>query len=266
MHAQIILETLCAAERSCADLMLEADDILTRNKGSARNLVTQYDMKIQSCLTSYLSEAFPSAHFYCEESETPESLDAEEVFMIDPIDGTMNFVHALRQSCISVAYLKERVAIVGAVYNPYADELFTAIRGEGTRLNGTPIHATDYRLSESLVAVGTAPYNPELSDVTLHLLRTALLNSLDIRRMGSAALDLCSVAAGRCGLFCEPLLSPWDYAAGALIAEEAGAVCRTLNGSPLPYDGSKPSVIAGGPHTVEDFFLLYDKSEKGKEP
>ena len=260
MDPQTILETIYAAERSCAELMLAAHDILIRDKGSVRNLVTQYDLKIQTLLTAHLSRVFPPAHFYCEESETPESLDAEEIFMIDPIDGTMNFVHALRQSCISIAYLRDRTPVVGAVYNPYADELFTAIRGEGARLNGSPIHVTDRGLAESLVAVGTAPYNPELSDVTLRMLRTALLNSLDIRRMGSAALDLCSVAAGRCGLFCEPLLSPWDYAAGALIAEEAGAVCRMLNGSPLPYDGSRPSVIAGGPNTVEDFFLLYNKS------
>ena len=257
MHPDAVLEIICAAERSCAELMLEAHDIFTRDKGSSRNLVTQYDLKVQNCLTARLSEVFPSARFYCEESENPQSLDAEEVFMIDPIDGTMNFVHSLRQSCISIAYLKNGKAFAGAVYNPYADEMFTAIRGEGACLNGSPIHVSDRGLAESVVAVGTAPYNPELLEGTLCLLRTALLSSLDIRRMGSAALDLCSVAAGRCGLFCELLLSPWDYAAGALIAEEAGAVCRTINGAPLPYDSSKPSVIAGGIRTIEEFFRLY---------
>ena len=252
-----LLKTVCEAERACAELMLEAHDIVSRDKGSARNVVTQYDLKVQEQLTGLLSASFPSARFFCEETEDTDTLAADETFVIDPIDGTMNFVHGLRQSCISVAYLRNGKAVAGAIYNPYADEMFTAIRGEGAFLNDSPIHVSDRGLAESVIAVGTAPYNPELWEGTLRLLRTALFSSLDIRRMGSAALDLCSVAAGRCGLFCELLLSPWDYAAGALIAEEAGAVCRTIENAPLPYDRSKPSVVAGGIRTVEEFFRLY---------
>ncbi len=256
MEINEILKNICAAERSCARTMLDAHHILSRAKGSDRNLVTQYDLKVQEDLMAQLSAACPGAHFFCEEMEHPESLDAPEVFLIDPIDGTMNFVHGLRQSCISVAYARNGVPTAAAVYNPYADEMFTAIRGRGARLNELPITAVDPGLRESLVAVGTAPYNPELDETTLRIIRTVFLNSLDIRRMGSAALDLCSVAAGRCGLYCEAVLSPWDYAAGVLICQEAGAVCQTLTGDPPPYDGSRSGIVAGGPRTVREFFSL----------
>ena len=111
-------------------------------------------------------------------------------------------------------------------------------------------------IADSLVCVGTAPYNAELIDRSFQLIRKACLAGLDIRREGAAALDLCTVAAGRAGVFFELKLSLWDYAAGKLIVEEAGGVCLTIEGTELPMDPSRPSVLAGGKQAVADFLAL----------
>ena len=115
---------------------------------------------------------------------------------------------------------------------------------------------TDAPLSETIVCCGTAPYREELTGETFRLFERAYRGSLDIRRQGSAELDLCSVAAGRAGLYFELGLSLWDYAAGMLIVQEAGGLCCTIDGRPLPLDPSRPSVVAGGERAVREFLAL----------
>ena len=107
-----------------------------------------------------------------------------------------------------------------------------------------------------MVCCGTAPYSPQLADSTFALMKKAFLASLDIRREGSAALDMCSAAAGRAGVYFEPTVSLWDIAAGLLLMQEAGGVCCRLDGSPVPLDGSKTSILAGGKQAVADFLKL----------
>ena len=251
-----ILALLCAAEREAAALILEAHDVLAENKTDRRDVVTEYDRRVQALLIERIAEALPDARFFCEENDRHDDLRAEHVFIIDPIDGTMNFVHGFHHSCISVAYMSRGVLRAGAICNPYAEELFTALRGEGAWCNDRPIHVFEGGIADSLVCVGTAPYNAELIDRSFQLIRKACLAGLDIRREGAAALDLCTVAAGRAGVFFELKLSLWDYAAGKLIAEEAGGVCLTVEGTELPMDPSRPSVLAGGKQAVADFLAL----------
>ena len=251
-----ILEEICEAERECGLLLLEADNISSVDKGSEKNIVTQYDFNVQSMLIARLSALCPGAHFFCEEMEQPDSLEADELFIIDPIDGTMNFKMHMNHSCISVAYGRQGEICAAAVYNPFVGEMFSALKGRGAWLNGKALHVPAYGLNDSLFLIGTAPYSPELLGSTLRLAELALKNSLDLRRQGSAELDLCSVAAGRAGIYAELYLSLWDYAAGVLIAEEAGAVCLQIDGSALPYDSSKPSILAGAPAAVKEFLSL----------
>ena len=251
-----VLAAMEQAERQAAKLILQAHGVLAETKTGKRDVVTEYDRKVQQLLMSLLREAVPEAHFFCEEMDERDRLDAEHLFIIDPIDGTMNFVHGFHHSCISVAYAQRGTVCAGAVYNPYVDEMFTALRGCGARLNGRPLSVTTAPLSESVICFGSAPYNPELSDRTFSLARAAFDASLDVRREGSAALDLCTVAAGRAGLYFELRVSLWDYAAGALIAEEAGGRCCTLEGGPLPADGSRTTILAGSPANVEAFLQL----------
>ena len=256
MNDNTILSLLCQTEREAAALILQAHDILTERKTDRRDVVTEYDRKVQELLIARLGEAIPDACFFCEENDRHDDLHAEHVFIIDPIDGTMNFVHGFHHSCISAAYMHRGELRAAAICNPYADELFTALKGGGACLNGKPVHVSDAPLSESLVCCGTTPYNPNLADRCFELMKKAFLAGLDIRREGAAALDLCTVAAGRAGVFFELGLSLWDYAAGKLIVEEAGGICCTIDGTPLPCDASRPSVLAGGKQAVEEFLEL----------
>ena len=255
-HYESVLRLLESAEREAAALILQAHGILAEAKTGRRDVVTEYDRRVQELLMERFREALPDARFFCEEMDERDRLDAEHLFIIDPIDGTMNFVLGFHHSCISAAYAERGTVRAGAVYNPYMDEMFTAVAGKGAWLNGRPIHVTDAGLSGSLVCFGSSPYAPELADRTFALAKALCLAGLDVRREGSAALDLCSVAAGRAGLYYELQLSLWDYAAGALIVREAGGRCCTVDGGSFPTDGSKTTILAGSPAAVDDFFRL----------
>ena len=251
-----ILQLMCAAEREAGELLLHAQGVLAECKTGHRDVVTQYDRRVQELLIRRFSDALPDARFFCEENDRHDDLHAAHVFIIDPIDGTMNFVRGFNHSCISAAFMRNGTVCAAAVYNPYVNELFSAVLGEGARLNGRLIHVADTPLSESVVCVGTAPYNVELADRTFALTKAAFLAGLDIRRQGSAELDLCSVAAGRAGLYFELGLSLWDYAAGMLIVQEAGGDCRSLDGAALPLDPSRPSVAAGGKRALRELLEI----------
>ena len=251
-----VLNAIIAAQKEAAALILQAHGVLAETKTGHRDVVTEYDRRVQELLMDRLSAAVPGAVFFCEENEQQGDLKAEHVFIIDPIDGTMNFVRGFHHSAISVAYMQAGVLRAASVYNPYAEECFSALAGEGAWCNGRPIHAGALPLSESVVCCGTAPYSPQLADSTFALMKKAVLASLDIRREGSAALDMCSAAAGRAGVYFEPTVSLWDIAAGLLLMQEAGGVCCRLDGSPVPLDGSKTSILAGGKQAVADFLKL----------
>ena len=251
-----IYDAMLAAEREAAELILHAGKILSQEKTGHRDMVTQYDKKVQELAVKRLREAVPDARFFCEENTVQDDLHAEHVFVIDPIDGTTNFIKGLHCSCVSIAYLHNGVPTAATVYDPYMDELFSAVKDEGAWLNGERIFAAETPLSESITFFGTSPYYPEKTDETFRLARIAYDVSLDLRRSGAAELDLSNVAAGRAGLYFEVNLSFWDYAAGMLLVEEAGGKCTAADGSPLPLDGSKSSVVAGGRQAHEDFLRL----------
>ncbi len=254
-----ILRAVMDAEREAAQLVLHARGILAETKTGHRDLVTEYDRRVQELLMRRLSEAEPGARFFCEELDRQDGLGEGLVFVIDPIDGTMNFVRGFHHSCLSVACLSDGELVAGAVYNPYVDEMFSAAAGGGAFLNGRAIRVSEQPLSESVVCFGTAPYRPELAERTFTLARRVFEHSLDLRREGSAALDLCSVAAGRAGVYYEFSVSFWDYAAGALIVREAGGRCCRADGTPLPFSAEKTSIAAGAPGALADFLRLTER-------
>lgn len=251
-----ICEKIMLAEKDAARLMLEAKGILAENKSCQKDVVTQYDRAVQERLIKLLGEAVPGARFFCEENDRHDDLKAEHVFIIDPIDGTMNFVRHMNHSCISVAYASGGEVLAAAVYNPYVDEMFTAIKDQGAYLNGRPIRVEDRPLSETLVCYGSSPYHANLTEPTFDLLRKVFPICLDVRRQGSAALDLCSAASGRAGVYFEFCVCLWDYAAGMLIVQEAGGICCTLEAKPMPMDSSKPTIVAGSEQAVRDVLAL----------
>lgn len=251
-----ILRKMEEAEREAAELVLHASKIMAEVKSGQCDVVTEYDRRVQALLIDRLSAAAPGATFFCEENGVQESTEAENAFVIDPIDGTMNFVRHMHSSCISAAFMQNGIITAAAVYNPYADEMFTALKGRGAWLNGREIRAENAPLRETVFCFGTSPYYPEYAEESFRAARIAFDNSLDLRRFGSAELDLCSIAAGRAGLYFELCLSFWDYAAGSLIVEEAGGICTGTDGRPLPLDGRKAGVIAGSKTAHADFMKI----------
>ena len=218
--------------RAAGRMMLDYQSPKVFSKGHHADFVTEADIAVQSYLVDALQRAYPHAKFLAEEDERHVLTDAL-TFIIDPIDGTMNFIRGLHHSSISVALAVDGVVTHAVVYNPYYDEMFSAQRGKGAWLNGQRLHVTQHAVHDSLVLFGSAIYYRDTIPETLRFVEALLPNCLDFRRGGSAALDCCYVAAGRADLFFECRLCPWDYAAGGLIVTEAGGIATQLDGSPL---------------------------------
>lgn len=225
-------------------------------KTSHRDLVTKYDRLVEEFLQKELLALLPDAAFLGEEGdETPRREQAEWLFIVDPIDGTTNFVQGFPNVCISVGLMCRDEMQFGVVYNPYTDELFCAERGKGTTLNGKRLMAEDRDLEHSLLIFGSAAYYRELLPVTTQIFDEAFEKVQDIRRFGAAALDFCYLAAGKAGVFFEARLCPWDYAAGSLIAQEAGITVSALSGEPLDFY-RKCSVLAGTPTAYRQLLAI----------
>lgn len=245
MNSELI-QKIGALVRECGTMLLRADRAKMQidEKDGSANFVTEYDQKAQDFLYEGLKAILPEAYFIGEEGEQDRRIPDGFCFIVDPIDGTTNFIKDYHASAISVGLLKDGEPYLGVIYNPYLNELYTATRGGGAFLNGEPIRVSSRPLSQGVVLFGSAPYNKDvLAKETFALVYEYFMKSLDIRRSGSAALDFCAVAAGRAELFFELILSPWDFAAGALIVEEAGGKVTTLDGGKLRFD-QKISILA----------------------
>lgn len=231
-----MLDKITPIVREAGKLVLSAHDVasVTREKTSPADLVTEYDLAVERFLKEQLPPLVPGAVFYGEEEAENAGPGRGWAFIVDPIDGTANFVRGLGQSAISVALAFDGAVEYGVVYDPYRDEMFTARRGGGARLNGGPIRVSGRPLAEGIFGMGTALYKREFLGPTLRLTEQLFRRSCDFRRMGAAALDLCYVACGRFDAFFEYSLCPWDYAAASLLVTEAGGFICALDGGALP--------------------------------
>ena len=244
-----LVEKIMHVARAAGEIILHAErpDAKVSIKSGRANFVTVYDEKVQEYLIGKLSEILPEAHFVGEEEELESfaaGYDCGYTFVLDPIDGTTNFMKGYRLSVVSIGLFLDGRPYIGVVYNPYTDQMFGAEKGCGAWENGERIDSGDEPLSRSLVNMGTAPYyEEEITRSAFQIGHFYMRRSLDIRRTGSAAYDLCLVASGKIGLYYEPILSLWDYAAGAMILEEAGGKITDLRGETLAFRG-KSSVCA----------------------
>ena len=231
-------------------------DSEVHTKGDA-NFVTEYDISVQHFLEEKLSQAVPEATFLAEEEgESENGLSSGLTFIIDPIDGTANFMYSVGHSAISVALAENGKPIFGAVYNPYTDEYFYAVKGSGAYCNSKRIFCSERTGEAAIIAFGSSPYYKKtLGKQTAKLLYDLMCNFGDIRRYGAAALDLCYVAAGRFDAFCEARLSPWDFAAGSLIVTEAGGTMSDFDGGELDY-GKAGSVLASSAAVYGEMFRI----------
>ena len=241
------LERICDLVRACGRIVRDADrtQLHVDAKSGHANFVTAYDKLVQARLQEGLRAIVPEAGFVGEEGEGQRFSPVGKCFIVDPIDGTQNFIKDYHLSCISVALVVDGRAELAVVYNPYTDEMFSAVRGRGAFCNGRRLAVSAEPLERGVVAFGTSPYHEDLSELSFKLAYACFRKALDVRRSGSAALDLCAVAAGRAELFFELVLAPWDYAAGALLVQEAGGTVTDIEGGNLVYD--RPcSVFARG--------------------
>ena len=233
-----IVEKIIDTVKKCGQFILNADRsaMAIDSKEGPANFVTEYDKKVQQLLEKDLKEIVPDAYFVGEEDSTNTASGRGKYFIVDPIDGTTNFIKDYHVSCISVGLLEDGEVKIGVIYNPYLDEMFWAVKGKGAYCNGRRIHVSEQPLGNGLILFGASPYYKELHKKSFEMAYELFSQALDIRRSGSAALDLCSIAAGRAELYFELKLSPWDYAAGSLIVEEAGGIVTTVEGEKLSFD------------------------------
>lgn len=204
------------------------------DKKSAIDLVTQVDLEIEAVCRDLLAERFPDHAVLAEEfPNRPETAlgSSGYCWIIDPLDGTVNYAHGLPLYCCSVALEVSGQLQLGVVFDPNRDELFVAERGGGARLNGSPLAvSSESRLGDAMLCTGF-PYDVQATvDEVIGLFGAFVERARAVRRLGSAALDLCYLAAGRFDGFWEQRLHPWDTAAGVLMIEEAGGLVTALDG------------------------------------
>ncbi len=220
----------------------EVENLQVSQKGPA-NFVIAADLKAESILQAELERVRPGYGFLLEEAGSIEGADKTHRWIVDPLDGTTNFLHGLPHFAISIALEREEQLVAGVIYDPIKDEMFWAEKGKGAFLNDRRLRvATRRDLNDALLATGI-PFRGRNGHELMMRELTAVTDKIaGIRRYGSAALDLAYVAAGRYDAFWERGLSPWDIAAGIVLVREAGGVVREIDGRDVRVDG--PSILA----------------------
>ena len=222
------------------------------------NFVTNIDREVEEYLQQALLSLVPGSRIIGEEKENDALTDAP-TWIVDPVDGTTNLIHDYRCSAVSIALCENRSPVAGLIWQPYTQEMFYAEAGRGASLNGKEIHVSETPFDKALIAVGTAPYHAELAEKSMELALAFLHSCADIRRSGSAAVDLAYLAAGRLDAFFELNLKPWDYAAGSLIVREAGGVVTMpLEPGEMRYDRST-AILAFGAMIADEVRAVFDR-------
>ena len=209
------------------------------------DFVTRVDKESEEIIITTIREIFPHHHFLAEESLNQVGTDQYR-WIIDPLDGTTNFIHGYPVFSVSIALEYQREIILGVIFDPLRDELFTAEKGRGAFLNKHPIKVSAVRdIEYSMIATGFPFRRKEFIDLYLELFKKVFLKVSDLRRAGSAALDLAYLACGRCEGFFEIGLSPWDIAAGEIMIREAGGIVTDFGGGGDYL--STGNIVAGTP-------------------
>jgi myo-inositol-1(or 4)-monophosphatase len=249
------MEKVFALLRAAGRLMTDPAARTEISVKGRSDFVTDRDVAVQEFIRKGLTELYPDYGFMSEEQENRPDY-TKPLWILDPIDGTANFITHYRQSAVSLALYRDGKVVFGVVYNPFSEEMFTAELGKGAYVNGSPIRAdNEVELPRALIDLGTAPYYKDRADEVGRLATAIILRASDLRRIGSAALAVCYAADGRTAAAMECILQPWDFAAAGLIATEAGAVVSDWQGNPLQYD--KPcSVLVAGTNVYNDILKM----------
>ena len=233
-----------------ASAYMKREGFSVKEKGSIENIVTSSDLAVQEFLTGKLVGLLPGSGFLCEEEDLRD-LNHEYVWIIDPIDGTANYARGNENCCISVALVRNWTPVLGVVYSPWRQELYSAEAGKGAFCNGRPIHVSGRPLEKGILFTAMSTYRKEFAKTCSDIIYDLYMDCNDFRRTGSAAVELCLMAGGFADLYFEIRLMPWDYAASALILKEAGGCICDLDGN-FP-SLQKPSLVvaANFPKSME---------------
>lgn len=233
LSLRTVLEEAITAAGAIVQRRFHGDFVVDHKEG-VNNLVTEVDKQAEAAIIEVIHRHFPDHTILSEEAGLLEQ-HSDYVWFVDPIDGTVNFAHGIPICCVSIAVSYRKELQMGSVFNPMMSERFYAERGKGATLNGKPISVSQKEDFTRACLVTGFPYKmPAHGDHPLKVFERAIMRGLPVRRLGSAAIDLCWVACGRFDGFWEYNLSPWDIAAGYLIVEEAGGRISDFDGK--PYD------------------------------
>lgn len=246
------LDSLVKIVKEAAGLMVSDGFEISQKEGFA-NIVTSSDVAVQGFLCSRLAVLLPGCGFLCEEEDMHDTAH-ELTWIIDPIDGTANYSRGIAQCAVSVALKQGCDIVLGVVYLPRTGELFTAERGVGAWLNGRRISVSARPFANAVMCTALPVYHKEHAALCSDIIRDTFMQCNDIRRFGAAAPELCYLAMGRCELYFEYQLSPWDFAAAALVLTEAGGVITGLNGERLTF--TRPSGVIAGNSSANHAQLL----------
>lgn len=238
-------ESVIAAGKIALRSIDRLDLVETHDKGD-NNPVSQTDLACEQKIVELLQKAYPHHAILCEEGGLTGTEDNEYRWIVDPIDGTANFIRGIPHFAVSLALIRNKVPVVGVIHDPCKNELFTAMRGKGATLNQRRIRVTDRKdLDGTLLGTGI-PHSPGRDiDTSLRVLKSLIRGTAGVRRAGAASLDLAYVAAGRLDGFWEFQLKPWDIAAGVLMVLESGGAVRDMDGE---YDYMESgNVLAANP-------------------
>lgn len=246
------------AARSAGDLILQYSqrlDTIKINEKSRHNYVTEVDTKAEQIIIDIIHKAYPQHAILAEESGTSGDHTQDIVWIIDPLDGTTNFIHGLPHYAVSIAIkVKERIEY-GVIYDPIRNELFFAERGNGARLNDKRLRVTQQKdLKHALIGTGFPFRDTDRFSEYLKIFERLIPQAAGIRRAGTATLDLAYVAAGRLDGFWEMGLAIWDMAAGSLLIKEAGGLVGDFNGGEAYFE--KQTIVAGNPKIFKSLLQL----------
>lgn len=231
------------AAQSAGEILCEMLETAAVKEKSPKDLVTDADIAAQQCIENRILAAFPTHHFLGEESSISTvhrtAMSQEDwLWVVDPLDGTVNYVHRLPNFAVSIALMNCGKSVLGVVFDPMANEMYAASLGHGATVNGRKLQCSGCAKLYSALIAASFPPQIQRDSVEIAQFVEVLVRSQSVRRLGSAALNLCYVAQGRLDAYWAGFLKVWDIAAGSLIATEAGSILTKQNGRPFdPWDG-----------------------------
>jgi myo-inositol-1(or 4)-monophosphatase len=241
----MLKETLVNATEAGAEVLkyyFNSKTLKISNKEGINNLVTEADHAAEKAIIETIQESFPE-HFILSEEAGEVKMDSSYKWIIDPIDGTVNYAHGIPLCCVSIGLEKDGQILMGAVYNPLLDEFFIAEKGKGATLNGEKITVSEKKqVMDACIVTGFPYVYLDMPNGPLDVFNRLIRKGVPVRRLGSAAIDLCWVASGRFDGFYEHKLNAWDSSSGFLIVEEAGGRVSDFSGN--SYSPYQPQIVA----------------------